>query len=47
MDQTLGYLIQRLKETQLLNNMNIVIVSDHGKQKFVSDNIKLRKYYNC
>jgi hypothetical protein len=31
MDQTLGYLIKRLKETNLFNNMNIVIVSDHGK----------------
>jgi arylsulfatase A-like enzyme len=37
MDQTLGYLVKRLNEANLLDKMNIVVVSDHGEFNFLCD----------
>ena len=42
MDKTLGYLIRRLKEAELLNKINIVIVSDHGMATMESRTILIK-----
>ena len=47
MDQLLGHLMKELKNANLLDKINIVIVSDHGMQ-LLDDNkiIDLSKYIN-
>ena len=32
-DHAIGYLLQRLEETELLQKINLIIVSDHGNNK--------------
>lgn len=38
MDQIIGYLINKLEEENLLDNLNIIIVSDHGMAQMVDSN---------
>ena len=33
MDQVLGYLIERMKQEEILDNINIIVLSDHGMAK--------------
>ena len=45
MDSILGYLINNLDSNNLLHNLNIVIVSDHGMASLNKDyQIPLEKY---
>ena len=37
MDGIFGYLIQRLTEADLIDNLNIVVVSDHGMAELKQD----------
>ena len=49
MDQTLGYLIQKLTDANVIDNLNIIVLSDHGmaQMKNGSDStIGLNEYLN-
>lgn len=41
MDQVLDYLINRLEEESILENLNIIIVSDHGMATMLDDGTQL------
>ncbi len=45
LDLLIGLLISRLKEEGVYDNVNIVIVSDHGMTTFKDDNVILIKNY--
>lgn len=45
MDELIGTLITKLKALNLYNNINIIIVSDHGMATFKEDNAILLKNY--
>lgn len=47
LDSNLGYMIRKLKENELFNELNIIITSDHGMQsltKNIDKNVYLEKY---
>lgn len=47
MDALFGYLIKRLAEENILKNLNIVVVSDHGMAELDSNHqIGLNEYLN-
>ena len=41
MDKTLEYLIQRLEQESILDNLNIVVVSDHGMATMLENGTQL------
>ncbi len=41
MDKILEYLIQRLEQESILDNLNIVIVSDHGMASMLQNGTQL------
>ena len=41
MDKILEYLIQRLEQESILDNLNIVIVSDHGMASMLQNRTQL------
>ena len=45
MDQVLGYLINRMKEEQIFDKINIIIVSDHGMAQMETKSIILVSQY--